>query len=128
MFLRNTIDWARARLGLLRAAEETAEKAAEFMAAKAREYCPVDTGELRASIAVLKASGSATYHVVATAEHAIFVEYGSHHPSGLWIPPNPFMRRALAETAQAFPQIARSVRLDRPGGAAGAAHLGATFT
>jgi hypothetical protein len=73
MFIRNTIDWAKARFAILQVGEETNRLAAEFMAERARIYCPVDTGFLLASIEVIKASGSGNYHVIARAYYAGFV-------------------------------------------------------
>jgi hypothetical protein len=49
---------------------------AEFVADRARVYCPVDTGELRDSIHVVSEADGMRHHVVATAKHAEPVEFG----------------------------------------------------
>jgi hypothetical protein len=127
MFLRNSIDWAKARLFLTQAGDEANRLAAEFMADRARFYAPVKTGALKASIEPIKASGSGNYHVVCKVSYAEFVEWGFTHSSGLWIPPNPFMRRALADTQMQYPSIAKGVGLSRPGSSNNLAFVGATF-
>jgi HK97 gp10 family phage protein len=58
----------------------------EEIAADARRYAPVDTGQLVASIEVDRAQG----RVVAGADHATYVELGTRH-----MQPQPFLRPAL---------------------------------
>lgn len=126
--IKNTIDWVKAKLALEQAGADAIRRTAEFMAERARMYAPVDTGFLVSQIQVIASSGSSDVHVISGASYSEFVEFGFHHIAGIWIPPNPFMRKALADAAAEFPNIARGVRVDRPGGARDAAHLGATFT
>lgn len=101
-------------------------RAAEFMAERARAYVPMDTGALKTSIQIVNASGSTKVHVVATEHYAQFVEFGHIAGAGTWVAPNPFMRKALSDTAKAFPEIVRGVRVTRPDGEGSS--LGATFT
>lgn len=101
--------------------------AAEYMAERARIYAPVDTGFLKSEIVVIAPSGSTKSHVLARADYSQFVEFGHLAGGVAWVAPNPFMRRALADTAQAFPEIAKGVKVLRPGGDAGGENLGASF-
>lgn len=134
--VRNLIDWALCRKAVEQAGMEITRKAAEYMAARAAMLAPVDTGLLKSSVQVVKASGGGHYHVIATAPYAQFVEFGHLAGGRTWVPPNPFMRNAMADTVRAFPQIARSVKLRRPDGSgnewepstfSATAHLGVSF-
>jgi hypothetical protein len=78
---------------------------AEFLADRARVYCPVDTGELRDSIHVVSEADGMRHHVVATAKHAEPVEFGHTMANGRFHPPNPFMRKALRDGANAMPNF-----------------------
>lgn len=124
MFFRSTIDADGAKAALLSKGDAVMSRLAEYTAERARATCPVDTGELRDSIRVIKTSGSGSYHVVATAAHAQFVEFG-HHAGNTWVPPNPFMRRALEDARREFPRIAEAARVRRPSGSG--SHFGVTF-
>lgn len=104
---------------------EAARQCAEFMAARARLYVPVDTGFLRESIVVMATMSGTRYSVIATANYARYVEFG-HMAGGTWVPPNPFMRRALADARRQFPAILKDVRLRAPGDSG--THLGTSFT
>jgi HK97 gp10 family phage protein len=99
-----------------------AEMAAQYVAGRARVYCPVDTGRLRASIDVDGTQAGAKWNVVVPAYYAKYVEFGTLH-GNYWIAPNPFFRRALADGRKEFPRIL--------GGALATAfrgqHLGTTF-
>lgn len=98
--------------------------AAEFMRRKAIEYCPVDTGFLRDSIVIVERISNEAekkeWVVIATAPYAAYVEMGHFsvrvggrfapvrhtHPLPVqWVPPNPFMRKALADTIREFPRL-----------------------
>ena len=116
----------RATQALQKTVAEIRRDAAEYMADRARSYVPVDTGFLKSSITVISPSGSQSSHVVATADYAQFVEFGHVAGASTWVAPNPFMRRALDDTARAFPEIAKGARVTRPDG--GGSSLGATFT
>lgn len=103
-----------------------AEMAAQYVAGRARVYCPVDTGKLRASIDVESTQGGARWNVVVTARHAKPVEFGStHHTAGssYFIPPNPFFRRAMADGRREFPLILGKAMATSFRGQ----HLGTTF-
>ena len=71
--------------GLERALAETAEACAE----SARAAVPVDSGELKASIAASASGFSA--QVTAAAKHAAMLEYGTSR-----MPPQPYMQVAAA--------------------------------
>jgi len=86
----------------------------------------VDTGELLRSIRVIETMGGTRFHVVATAKHARFVEFGSMH-GGTWIAPNPFLRKALADAKREFPSIMQAARLRAPGESGPPAHLGVSL-
>ncbi|MEJ7638280.1 MAG: HK97 gp10 family phage protein [Singulisphaera sp.] len=92
------------KAGLERRGREGARLAAEYVAERARFYCPVDSGELKASIQVISGGDGAVWQVVATAEHAGAVEFGSMR-GDTFIPPDPFLRRALADGRREFPAI-----------------------
>lgn len=103
-----------------------AEEAAHFVATRARQLCPVDTGELRASIVVEPSQNRGVWNVLVRARHAKAVEFGSTHhgPNGSYfIPPNPFLRTAMAEGRARFPAILRDVMVTSRDGE----HLGATI-
>jgi hypothetical protein len=116
-----------ARSALIQTATTAAQMAAGFMAERAKQYAPVDTGMLLRSIEVQTSSIGTSFHVIATAPYAQWVEFG-HMAGSTFVAPNPFMRMALADTVREWPNFVRSVRIDRPGGAADVGHLGATFT
>jgi len=63
----------------------------EEIASDARRYCPVDTGELRDSIAH-GVDNKGTISVWASAPHAIFVELGTSRMG-----PQPFLRTAVEQ-------------------------------
>jgi len=94
------------------------------MAERARIYAPVDTGHLKANIVVIATQGGTLYRVVSMATYSRFVEWGSMH-GGTFIPPNPFMRRALADARKEFPALLAAARVSAPGETT---HLGTTFT
>jgi hypothetical protein len=110
------------------AGKEVMRRAADYMAERARMLCPVDTGELLASIQVTSSMNGMVFNVVATAPYAEWVEFGHLAGGVTWVAPNPFMRTARADTIAAFPQIARQVKLGRPGGDNTLSHLGITLT
>lgn len=90
-------------------------EAAYYCAERARYHAPVDTGRLRDSIIVVSAldtlsAGVPVFRVVATAPYARVVELGHYTIRQLWVPPNPFMRYALADTRQAFPALLRQAK------------------
>lgn len=67
------------------------------MQAKAQRYAPVDTGNLKRSIALSMEDGGFTARVEATAEYASYQEYGTRYQSG-----TPFIRPAFHEQERSF--------------------------
>jgi HK97 gp10 family phage protein len=57
---------------------ESVATTADKVASTAQSICPVDTGELQSSIGV-EMQSEFEGHVVATAEHAPYVEFGTVH-------------------------------------------------
>jgi Bacteriophage HK97-gp10, putative tail-component len=127
MAIRNSINLDRVRQFLFGRAAATVGEAAQFMAARARQYCPVDTGFMQSTITVVSSRGGATSSVLVTADYAQWVEFGHYSIAGTWVPPNPFMRNALADTIREFPTIATGTRMYRPQDARDPMNLGATF-
>jgi hypothetical protein len=123
-FIVNRLPWRgeEIKARIEQSGREGARLAAEFVAERARIYAPIDTGELRASISVLSSQGGSLWHVVATAKHARWVEYGSMH-GNTFISPNPFMRRAMADGRREFPRLLKEAMVTARQGQ----HLGATF-
>ena len=111
--IRNTINWALGRTLVQSAGMSIMRRSAEYCAARARLWAPVDTGYLRDSISVERGEAPGSWQVIVTAPYAVFVELG--HLDGLhgrgWIPPNPFLRNAIADTVLAFPSIAADTEL-----------------
>lgn len=111
--IRNLMDWNLVRQLFTRAADDVARRAAEYCLGRYRAYAPVDTGFMAGSARVVKV-GERRYRVVVGAGYSQWVEFGHLTPTGTWVPPNPALRKAMADTVAAFPSIARSVRLARP--------------
>ena len=70
------------------------------IAQRAKEVCPVDTGQLQTSI---RADPDG---VVATADYASFVEQGFHHYRNGYIPGRHFLQYAIHDSAPAVNRIA----------------------
>jgi hypothetical protein len=111
------LDWIASELDIRNAVssdlDATLSAYASKIAEEARSRCPVRTGELKASIGVVKRDGG--YDVVATSPHAHLVEFGhdevkggrkvaskSDQAKGVkpgtvigHVPPHPFMRPAV---------------------------------
>lgn len=120
-------NWFKAQKAVEDIATNFKRDAAEYMAERARAYAPVDTGFLKSEIIVVAPSGSMKAHVLARADYSQWVEFGHLAGGVAWVTPNPFMRKALADTARAFPEIAKGVKVLRPGGEGGGENLGASF-
>lgn len=88
------------------AAIRAAQDAAEYMARQARQYAPVDTEALRKSITVIPSMNGRVWNVMVLVPYAGYVEYGTLH-GNVWIPPNPFFRKAMADGKKMFPTILR---------------------
>lgn len=123
--VRTWWDPEAARQKLLREAAANVRMLAEYVAFKARAYCPVDTGELRNSIHIISSADGMTFHVYASAKHAEPVEFGHVMRNGRFHPPNPFLRRAVNDGAREFPHLIGDSRV-RQGFHQGAL-MGATF-
>lgn len=93
----------------LEAKGELAKKIlAEYVAQKAFEFCPVDTGALSQSIGVVEANTGDAYMVVVGMYYAPWVEFGhTNHWTGGWVPGRFFLTQALHVAADAWPEIAR---------------------
>jgi HK97 gp10 family phage protein len=110
-------------------ASSAAEQAAEYVAQQARQYAPVDTEELRKSIIVVPSMNRMVWNVLVGVPYAGYVEYGTLHeyPGGtLWIPPNPFFRKAMADGRKRFPEILRQSMMTTPHQLAQGMKLGTT--
>lgn len=83
---------------------QAAKECAEYIVERAIFHAPEDTGELKESIKAIPTLGGKHWNVVATADHAPPVEYGSLHGS-TWIAPVPFLRRSVAEARIVYPDI-----------------------
>lgn len=121
-------NWGKAEEAIAEVKKASKRQLALYMADRARQYVPVDTGDLFRSITIVAASGSDTAHVIATMSYAQWVEFGHIAGSSTWVAPNPFMRRALADTAKAFPDTMKDIKMRRPGGESGAENMGITFS
>jgi Bacteriophage HK97-gp10, putative tail-component len=113
----------RLKAGMDAVGAEAAEKAAEYMADRMRYYVPVDTRKLLLSIKVIPTQSRMRWNAVATADHARHVEFGTeHHTANVSyiIPPNPFARRALADTKKMYPKIMKDVWISKKGQLLGA--------
>ena len=112
-------NWGPAKAAIKKIKTDVAYEMAYHMATKAREYAPVDSGELLARIVIVQDGPigeygqSTTSRVESQAPHSTFVEFGHvNMPSGTWVEANPFMRKALADTAKAFPEIANKATVE----------------
>lgn len=98
---------------------------AEFVAERARFYCPVDTGALRASIQVVSEADGKRHHVIAPLNYSESVEFGHVMRNGRFHPPNPFLRKAVRDGAAAMPQFVGRSRVRQ--GFHSQAVMGVTF-
>jgi hypothetical protein len=84
---------------------------AEFVAERARIYSPYDTSKppdemhLRDTIQAVHEADGTRSHVFASAPWAEPVEFGHRMRNGGFYPPNPFMRKAVRDGANAFPRF-----------------------
>jgi hypothetical protein len=112
--LTDAINWALGRRVMEQAGREVGRKAAEYMLRQYQARAPVDTGFMVNSAEVVDTPAGLQFHVVVEAPYAAYVEFGHLTPAGSWVPPNPALTLAMADTAAAFPAIASTVRLRRP--------------
>lgn len=111
MNLRSWWNGEAVKQQLVARAREAAREAATFMGQRAVDYAPVDTGFLASHIQVIELANDLGFRVVSTAFYSAYQEFGFLTASGTWVPPKAFMRRALAETAQHFPEIVKGQRI-----------------
>lgn len=83
---------------------QAAKECAEYIVERAIFHAPEDTGDLKRSIKAIPSLGGKIWNVVAEVDYAPYVEYGSLH-GDVWIKPNPFMRRAVADARVVYPAI-----------------------
>ena len=81
---------------------ESVKTTADKVADSARSNCPVDTGELQGSIQV-EMQSEFEGHVVATAEHAPYVEFGT-----VYMMAQPYMAPAVEEHRTSFVRDTKS--------------------
>lgn len=116
MGIRSTIDWVKGAAILYHVGRGSMLDAANYMAARAVDHAPVDTGYLSFNIAVVPGVGESSIvaQVVSMAPYSQWVEFGHQTIAGNFVPPNPYMRRAMADTAREFGEIARKRSIARP--------------
>jgi HK97 gp10 family phage protein len=112
---------------LIRTAKDTMRDAATYMAQRAVDHAPVDTGFMASHIQMVELANDLGFRVISTAFYSGYVEFGSMH-GGTWVAPRPFMRMALADTAQHWPSIAAGHRIGSGGTHNPEGFLGTTFT
>lgn len=124
----SVFNWGPAKEAIEVLKKDVRLEAAKHMATMARTYAPVDTGDLYRSIHIEIDTATNTTSVIVSMPYAQWVEFGHIAGGTTWVAPNPFMRRAFADTRNAFPEIAKNSWLGRPGGDSGATDLGINFT
>jgi hypothetical protein len=117
-----------AREALIRAGKDAMRNAATYMAQRAVDYAPVDTGFLASHIQMVELAGDEGFRVISTAFYSTFIEFGFVSRGGTWVAPRPFMRNALADTAQHWPEFASRQRIGSGGEHNPEGFLGTTFT
>lgn len=78
-------------------ARSAPKKVADRIAATARSYAPVDTGALRGSIESVSVEAGYSADVIAGAEYAAYVEYGTYKMAA-----QPFLTPAVEQHANEF--------------------------
>jgi hypothetical protein len=92
---------------------------AEFVAERARIYSPYDTRKppdelhLRDTIQVISEVDGSRHHVIASAPWAEPVEFGHRTRGGGFHPPNPYMRKAVRDGANAMPRFIGQSRVNQ---------------
>lgn len=87
------------RTGLSDAKDETLDQAAEEIVTSAKSVCPVDTGTLRNSLAILDSDDDSRI-VGSDVEYAPFVEFGTYKQR-----PQSFMSPFVNEMRTRLPQL-----------------------
>lgn len=99
------------RAAMKRAGATIGQRAMEFMTERAKQYCPVDTGFLLNSIILFQDIENGRWYCQAVAHYSVPVEMGHMTTAGSWVPPNPFMRKAIADTAREWPNFGKGVHV-----------------
>lgn len=99
----------KAKAIVMARANRAAGHAVDYLAERARYHAPVDTEALRKSIRVLP-SGPLGFRVFVGVDYADPVHNG-HHAGSTWVPPNPFLWRAIEDTKARWPRIVREVEI-----------------
>ena len=94
----------KARAIVLARAQRATRRGVEYVAERARFHAPVDTEDLRKSIKVLPGPGPMAWRVFVGVDYADPVHSG-HIAGSTWVPPNPFLWRAIADAKAAWPRL-----------------------
>lgn len=111
--IRNWWDPEGAKRRLLEEHKAGIKALAEFVAERARIYCPVDTGALKASIHVVSEADGMRHHVIAPLNYSEPVEFGHVMRNGRFHPPNPFLRKAFNDGAREMPRFVGRSRVNQ---------------
>jgi hypothetical protein len=101
---------------------------ADYTAARAVDYAPVDTGFLASHIQVIDLAGNLGSRVVSTAFYSMWVHDGHLSRGGNWVPGRPFLTMALADARREFPRIAARQTVSTGGVHNPEGFLSTTFT
>lgn len=104
--VRGAFDFARVQAIMLATGKAIELQAAEFLYERVMHNCPVRTGYMKSTVG-MEDTGDG-YAVSVVAKYAVYVEHGHFTSRQVFIPPNPFLRTSIQETADRFPSIARS--------------------
>jgi hypothetical protein len=92
-------------------ASDISYELAYYVWAQARDYCPVRSGFLRDSIQLISEADGSRHWVIATAPYAEPVEFGYTMRNGTRVGPRMYMRRALRDGANRYPDIVKDARV-----------------
>lgn len=105
---------------------KAAKLAAEYVAQQARQNAPEDSGDLIRSISVVPTMNGRVWNVIVGVPYAGYVEYGTLH-GDVWIPPNPFFRKAMADGRKKYREILKESMVTTPYQLAQGMKLGTTI-
>lgn len=108
VLIKESIEFTKAVAAMVATGKGISLRASEFMYERAMYHCPVKSGYLKSTIGMQETGDGQGYTVTVEAPYAAYVEHGHFNSREVFIPPNPFLRTAIEETAQRFPSIARS--------------------
>ncbi len=100
-----TFNGDAARKAIEDAAHATVDRVAVFIARRAKERCPVDTGHMRSQVYIEPSQSPTSRRVVVSTYYAGFVEFGHATHSGGFVPPQPFLRLAVQDAAAFWPSL-----------------------